>query len=55
MLLNVRAVENLEDYLKFNAASLNKTFARSSFEADVGEVLARTTALTQAQANAAII
>ncbi|MBS7627730.1 FtsX-like permease family protein [Candidatus Bathyarchaeota archaeon] len=44
--VNIRVVENLEDYLKFNAASLKGTFARNSFEADVGEVLAGTAGIT---------
>ena len=44
--VTVRAVENVENYLKFYAARLNGAYARSCLEANVGEVLARAAKIT---------
>ncbi|MEM3815871.1 MAG: FtsX-like permease family protein, partial [Candidatus Bathyarchaeia archaeon] len=43
---SIRAVENVEKYLKFYAARLNGTYARENFETSVGELLARTAKIT---------
>ncbi|MCX8178149.1 MAG: ABC transporter permease [Candidatus Bathyarchaeota archaeon] len=42
----VRAVENVENYLKFYAARLNGTYAKNGPEMNIGEVLARLAGVT---------